>query len=575
MAVSQSLTLTQQSQNIVNNSSVVKMLWTSTQSGESRNGYTRTANYWVSINGGTETKYSVTYTLPKNSTTTIAEVSITVPHNSDGTGSISVRTWMDTDIYEGVITKTASLTLTKIPRLSTLTVANGELGVEQGLTINKADSSFTHRITWWCTGHSGVISEKTSATTLKFTIPEECADATTTGDDITVWFYCSTSTGTGEWLGQTAVSATFHIPDKFAPYFLYTKTDANSKCAGMGFVQGQSKLKLDISGAASSYGASIKSYKTVFDGKVYTGASFVSDPIVNSGYLSVTISVTDSRNRTTSKTDRIYVNPYQYPKITRLKATRCDSNGTYNTSGEYIRVEFAYDGESFDGANPFVCTVKAKKASGTSYSIVWAEEFDEGSTSEECIFDADPASSYGILLTVSDTFKAIEFATVAGSAKKVFSLMKKNGDIVGMAFNKAAEHEGYFEIGMPLMLSGGGDTVVEYGEKDGWTYRKWQSGIAECWKRLEYTTTLDKTWGSLYCGTSTPRQNYPLVFVSTPVEVVTMQNSGYAAWLCAESGGSGGVNGGYATAQYMLVRPTAGTTSHTFYINYHITGKWK
>ena len=123
MAVSQSISLTQGTQSIANNTTQVTFKWTSTQTGESWNGYTKTAYYYVSINGGAETKYSVSYTLPKSNTTTIVNKTFTVTHNGDGTGKISVRTWMDTGISAGVVEKSASLTLKTIPRQASLTDA--------------------------------------------------------------------------------------------------------------------------------------------------------------------------------------------------------------------------------------------------------------------------------------------------------------------------------------------------------------------------------------------------------------------------------------------------------------------
>ena len=120
MAVSQSLTLTESDVVSLNNTSKVRILWTSKQTGESWNGYTRTAKYYVSINGEAETEYSISYTLPKNSTATIVDKTITVTHKSDGSGTVKVRTWMDTDISAGVVEQTKSLTLTTIPRASSL-----------------------------------------------------------------------------------------------------------------------------------------------------------------------------------------------------------------------------------------------------------------------------------------------------------------------------------------------------------------------------------------------------------------------------------------------------------------------
>ena len=58
MGVSQTLSLIQSGQNTEENYSKVRMLWKSTQTGQSYNAVERTAKYYVSINGGAETEYS-------------------------------------------------------------------------------------------------------------------------------------------------------------------------------------------------------------------------------------------------------------------------------------------------------------------------------------------------------------------------------------------------------------------------------------------------------------------------------------------------------------------------------------
>ena len=148
MGVSQSLWLSETGYDIASNTSTVRIVWSSTQSGGSYNSYERTAKYWVSINGGNETEYSVSYTLPQSTTISIVDTTITVNHETDGTGTVSVRTWMDTHISAGVVTKSESLTLTTIPRASDLNVSNGTLGVKQTITANKKK--------WWIYSYSFV-----------------------------------------------------------------------------------------------------------------------------------------------------------------------------------------------------------------------------------------------------------------------------------------------------------------------------------------------------------------------------------------------------------------------------------
>ena len=115
MAVSQALSVTEVagSANVQNNTSQVRILWTSTQSGESHNLNTRSANYYVQINeNAMATPFVVSYTLPKNTTKTIVDTIITVPHRDDGTATVSVETWMDTRIGIGVVSMTQTLELT-------------------------------------------------------------------------------------------------------------------------------------------------------------------------------------------------------------------------------------------------------------------------------------------------------------------------------------------------------------------------------------------------------------------------------------------------------------------------------
>lgn len=170
MGVSQSLTLTELSTNAANNTSQVRLVWTSTQTGDSWNGYTKTGNY--TINGSV---YSVSYTLPKNSTVTIADSTFTIYHNSDGSGSVSASSWMDTGISAGVVQKSAYLTLTNISRgsASSLSCSSAYIGEAAVITINRASSSFRHTLTYSFNGLTGTIATKTSSTSINWTIPTD------------------------------------------------------------------------------------------------------------------------------------------------------------------------------------------------------------------------------------------------------------------------------------------------------------------------------------------------------------------------------------------------------------------
>ena len=119
------------------------------------------------------------------------------------------------------------------------------------------------------------------------------------------------------------------------------------------------------------------------------------------------------------------------------------------------------------------------------------------------------------------------------------------------------------------------DYVVETGTSGIWTYRKWNSGIAECWGVYSMGSACDKAWGSLYYSNSiTPRINYPFTFTSRPQENVFLRINKYSAWLYADSDGSNAMNTTTQTARYGFLRPTTMGQAEATY-EFYVIGKWK
>ena len=118
------------------------------------------------------------------------------------------------------------------------------------------------------------------------------------------------------------------------------------------------------------------------------------------------------------------------------------------------------------------------------------------------------------------------------------------------------------------------DYVVEVGTSGIWTYRKWNSGIAECWGTKSWSVTGWTTWGSLYYSTYSGTVNYPTgLFLSTPV-LTTQQNiSNNDSWLASRGGTDGNTKD--HTNSFFLLRPTNGSTGVTAYVFLHAVGNWK
>lgn len=115
------------------------------------------------------------------------------------------------------------------------------------------------------------------------------------------------------------------------------------------------------------------------------------------------------------------------------------------------------------------------------------------------------------------------------------------------------------------------DFVVEEGTSGIWTYRKWNSGIAECWGTKTENKALT-AWGSWYY-VRIDGYAYPTDLFTT---VVWVDASIYWKGGDLVSAGANRPAGFQATAPNALgVRPTSISGTHTAVAFWHAIGKWK
>lgn len=361
MAVTQSLSVTEVSGSVNTsaNTSKVRILWTSTQTGESWNGYPRTAKYYVSVNGGAETEYSVSYTLPQSTTKTIADTTITVAHKSDGSGTVKVRTWMDTSISAGVVEKTQSITLTTIPRASSLTSASDRsLGNTCIVKWTPLSASFRYKLKFTLGSFSYTTGAIHPNTTALYTYTGYTLDIATIAPQITsnpptatmtVTLYTYSDSGATTQVGS-ASSKTFKVtvPDtsstKPTATMTLTPVTPYEKFASL-YLQGRSKVKASFSGSFK-YGASIKSYAMQIDGVSYP-SPYESGLLREPGTVTIVGTVTDSRGFTNTTSKSINVIAYEAPYIEpsegykKVICERCTQDGTASDTGAYLHIKGA------------------------------------------------------------------------------------------------------------------------------------------------------------------------------------------------------------------------------------------
>lgn len=118
-----------------------------------------------------------------------------------------------------------------------------------------------------------------------------------------------------------------------------------------------------------------------------------------------------------------------------------------------------------------------------------------------------------------------------------------------------------------------GDYVIEQGATGDWTYRKWNSGVAECWGKHSWTVTAWNTWGNLYESNNT-YVTYPTnLFIEEPL--IDVQHNATAGQVGAASvevwtGGTAA-----RTPNINLVRGNTTSTNVTAHVNIFAKGLWK
>ena len=460
MAVSISLAITQNSQNIANNTSNVTVKVTAKWTYGSYNA-TGQCTGSITIDGTKHSFSGIKFNTGESTSGSqvIMTKTVDVSHASDGTKTLSCSASFVTGVSSGTVSCSGSKALTTIPRKSTLSVGNGTLGTAQTLTVTRQSSGFTHTITYECGSASGTIVTKSTSTSISFTPPLSLAAQNTTGTSVSVKYTITTYNGSTS-LGSNSYTKTCTIPASVKPTVSISVADAMGYLSTYGgYVQGKSKFKITVT-ASGSQGSTIKSYQTKADGKTYTTATVTTNVISGSGTLTISTTVTDSRGRTSSASVSVTVLAYAKPQISSLKVFRSDSNGNSSSSGTYLTASFGYSITSLNSKNTATIKVQYKKSSETSYS--------NGTVSgDKCTFAADTASSYDVLLTVSDKFYTVTKTAVGSSISKLFSWFSSvtnNVKKYGLAIGKVAEHLETFEVAFQSMFH----KDVMIGNKEGY-----------------------------------------------------------------------------------------------------------
>lgn len=480
--------------------------------------------YW-SINGK-KTYYTFSYTSP--AWYVLGERTEEISHNNDGTKTVTLSGVWCSAISGGwapySLSVSGEVTLPTIPRATTPGIGGVTMGETAHISLPRASSGFTHTLRYVFGGAAETIATGV-ATGYDWLVPESLAaqipDAASGKGTLT----CETYSGS-TLIGTKSVTFTASVPGSMKPAVLsgwaaVTYDNSGTAAENMAaWVQGYSKAKaaFDASKVTCRQGAGVSKFSITYLGKTTEGNPCRTETISTTG-ATVRCTVTDSRGLTAWEDFNIALLEYAPPALVGADLFRSDGEGTAADGGAHIAGVARVRYSELGGLNSV--TLKGYwKGVGGSYGA--GETLTVGTVGLVTgNVEISPDRSYVALLVLTDSLGNTARYEENIPTEKVAFHLKEGGK--GAAFGKAAETEGVLELAEDwhLKLTGatdlnaaaekiavldpGGvvryrtkaelqgdlaaDYIVSQGTSGIWTYRKWASGVAECWLESELTLT--------------------------------------------------------------------------------------
>lgn len=248
---------------------------------------------------------------------TLARGSSTITHNADGSKTLPLScTFNPNNGYHGAITVTANISLTTIPRASSVSVSAGTIGSPITINISRHSSDFKHTVRYAWGSKSGTIASNVDTSTT-WTIPLDFANEIPNSTSGTGTIYVDTYAGSTKTGTQSAI-LTASVPGSMKPTFSsVTLTDTNGVARGLlngnNFLQIVSDIQVDFDGASGIYGSTITGYRAEIVNKnhVVTENGGRLGMMNFNGSAMIRASVVDSRGRRSDAKD-IAINVIEY-----------------------------------------------------------------------------------------------------------------------------------------------------------------------------------------------------------------------------------------------------------------------
>lgn len=411
--------------------------------------------YWHDNNKNTDTLFATSgafTTCGMGYGTRSVSGSITVTHKSDGSLSGYVKVYFDAPTTSGGWSPGSSscstgwTTCTTIARASSISGLSGnQLNSGVSVTIDRKSSSFTHKVEYKFVNSGWTTVSSNTATSCSFTPPLALASQIPSATSGALTVRVTTYNGSTQIGSSVTKSINLSVPSTVVPSIsglTATRIDNGVPSSWGIYVKGISQVKITASGTSGSYGSTISGYSISGPGLYTNSSSGTSGQLSSTGTQTYTCTVTDSRGRKASKSVSITVVDYSYPSIS-MSVERCQSDGTKDASGTYLRVVINYEIASVSGKNSIAS--KSCSCNGVSNS-----SFASG-TAFVLAANCSIGSHYAVNSSIRDALGRT--ASASAEVSTAYRVLNVNKNKDGVAIGKFSEKSA-FEVNMDSYFYG-------------------------------------------------------------------------------------------------------------------------
>jgi len=322
------------------------------------------------------------------------------------------------------------------------------------LNITAYNSAYTHRVTWKFGSYSNTQTVSAGTAYASYTIPLTWLNAIPSATSGSASATLETLDASGNVLGTSTHGFTITAPTSIVPSIgsiTASPVNDNSAISGWGiYVYGKSKAKLTMASVSGTYGSTIKSYSITTSPNVgsATASTVTTGYLYQTGTITVTAKVTDSRGRTASKTTTFSVYGYSAPYYSSVTVYRCNSSGTRDdTGGTYAYLNVSFGCSTLSGSNTVTGSVTLTQVGG-SYSQTASLTSGIGRIMGSGSLAVD--ATYNARLTLTDTVGTVSVYDITIPSAAYVMHVKKGGKAIG--FGTAAGDDNTVTFGWPVKL---------------------------------------------------------------------------------------------------------------------------